>query len=252
MEENFKNKLGFFAFFFLVVFLAVGGFFFTNYLANRPEDNKVVENNSEKTDYRIDKNKEYIYFVNDKVISESAEIYTKDVVINLSTQSTLNESLEKENKIFNNNIKYLDETELLTDELITYNNDNLYALTYREYKTFEYNNYISLVLEDYNYSCFDLSTFIGTKGYIFDTNTGKLLSNDEVLDMYNLNIEGLKELIKEYLNKKQQVVDEQELIKIDDTINNLNYSLYINEYGRLYVSYLVKTTKVDYNEIMEV
>ena len=45
---------------------------------------------------------------------------------------------------------------------------------------------------------------------------------------------------------------EEELIKIDDTIDNLNYSLYINDYGRLYVSFLVKTTKVDYNEVMEV
>ena len=31
-----------------------------------------------------------------------------------------------------------------------------------------------------------------------------------------------------------------------------NYSLYINDYGKLYISYLVKTTQVDYNEVMEV
>jgi len=58
--------------------------------------------------------------------------------------------------------------------------------------------------------------------------------------------------IRENLIGNQQVVEEVELIKIDETIDDLNYSLYINEYGRLYISFLVKTTQVDYNEVMEV
>ena len=217
MEENLKNKLGFWAFFFLVLFLAVGGFFFTDYLVNKPKEGEVNENSNQETiDYRIDKNKDYIYFINEEDIidEEEASVYYKDVIINIKGQEQLTEILEKENKIYKNNIKYLSDEKLLNDEIITYNYNNIFALTFREYKVFEYNNYVSLVIDDHNYSCFDLNTFIGTKSYIFDISNGKLLSSEEVLDKYNLNIVGLKEIIKQRLNDNQQVVDEIELIKI--------------------------------------
>lgn len=252
MEENFKNKLGLFTFIFIILFLAIGGYFFTNYLLNEKEDNK-TNNNKEKQDYRIDQKKDYIYFTNSEVISEGAEIYYQDVVINLTTQETLNETLEKENQIYKNNIKYISDQNILSDEIINYNNDNLYALTFREYSTYEYEKFVSLVLTDYNYSCFDLITFNKTKSYIFNIETGKVLEEQEILKLYNTNIESIKEKIREYLLSKQEIIDEVELIKIEDTLNEFNnYSLYINEYGKLYISYLVKTSQVDYNEIMEV
>ena len=40
---------------------------------------------------------------------------------------------------------------------------------------------------------------------------------------------------------------------VEETVYGLqNYSLYINEYGRLYISFLVKSNKEDYNDSMEV
>lgn len=252
MEENFKNKLGFFTFFFVVLFLLVGGYFLTDYLL-KESSTKDNDNKNEKVqDHRINKEEDYIYFINQETISEGAEIYYRDVVINLDSQEHLTEALEKENKIFKNNIKYLKDVELLSEELINFNFDNLYALTFRNYKVYEYDNYVSLVIEDYNYSCFDLNTFISTKSYIFDIEDASLLTKEEILDLYDTSMDTIKEKIRTYLLSTQKVVDEVELIKIDDTINNLNYSLYINEYGRLYISFLVKTTQVDYNEIMEV
>ena len=252
MEENFKNKLGLFTFIFIILFLAIGGYFFTNYLLNEKEDNK-TNNNKEKQDYRIDQKKDYIYFTNSEVISEGAEIYYQDVVINLTTQETLNETLEKENQIYKNNIKYISDQNILSDEIINYNNDNLYALTFREYEIHEYDKYVSLIIKDYNYSCFDLTSFNKTKSYIFNVENGKLLTEEEILSIYNQSMEQIKEKIREHLVSKQSVIDEVEVIKIDETVSDLsNYSLYINEYGRLYISYLVKTTQVDYNEIMEV
>lgn len=250
MDNNFKNKFGLFTFFFIVIFLAVGGFYLTNYLLNNESTNNTLENNI--IDHKIDKDKDYIYFINKETISEGAEIFYQDVVINLDTQTNLTETLEKENKIYKNNIKYLSDIELLSEELINYNFDNLYALTFRNYKVYEYNNYVSLVIDLHNYSCFDLNTFISTKSYIFDTSTGILLSNEDVLNIYKLNIDLIKEKIRTRLNETQQVVEDIELIKIDETINELNYSLFINEYGKLNISYLVKTTQVDYNDVMEV
>ena len=86
MEENFKSKLGFVFFIFIILFLAIGGYFFMEYTLN-----KVVN-------YKIDDTKDFIYFTNESTISEGAGIYYKDVVINLNTQTTLTESLAKENE----------------------------------------------------------------------------------------------------------------------------------------------------------
>ena len=254
MEENFKNKLGFWTFFLIVIFMAVGGYFLTIYLdqeSNKKNQNKEQEEN---VSYKIEEDKEYIYFINEEAIidEDGAEVFYKDVVINIKGHDTLTKSLETENKIYKNNIKYLDEMKLLTNDIITYKYNNIYALTFREYKIYEYNNYISLIIDDHNYSCFDLNTFISTKSYIFDIKNGTLLKEEEILKKYDINMDTIKEKIKNYLLTKQEIVEEVELIKIDDTLNNLNYSLYINEYGRLFISYLVKTTQVDYNEVMEV
>ena len=250
MEENFKNKLGITIFILLILSLAIGGFFFTNYILKT--DRSINNKEEKKISYKIDNKKEYIYFINNEVISEGAEIYYQDVVVNLTTQTTLNEALKKENEIYKNNIKYISDMNLMSNELVNYNNDNLYALTFREYKTYEYDKYISLVINDYNYSCFDLITYNKSKGYIFDVETGMALEEKDIFYKYNTNLDKIKEQIRSELLTKQSVVDEVEVIKIEDTINDLNYALYINEYGHLFISYLVKTTQVDYNEIMEV
>lgn len=254
MEENFKNKLGFWTFFFIVAFLAIGGYFFTDYILNIKDDDNKNQNENEKINYKIDKDKDYVYFQNEKSIidEDGAEVYYKDVIINIKGQENITEILENENEKYQNNIKYLSDMEFLSDELITYKYNNIYALTFREYKVYEYNDYVSLVIDDHNYSCFDLNTFIGTKSYVFNVSNGKLLTNEEILSLYDINMNHIINKIRENLISNQQVVEEVELIKIDETIDDLNYSLYINEYGRLYISFLVKTTQVDYNEVMEV
>lgn len=255
MEENLKNKLGFWVFTLIVLFLAVGGYFFTDYVLININNKDETQEKEELKDYKVDKTKEYIYYKNEEVISEGtegAEIYYKDVVINLSTQEVLNEALEKENKMYKNNIKYISQMNLISGEIINYNNDDLYALNFREYETYEFDKYVSLVINDYYYSCFDLITFDKSKSYVFNTENGKLLTEEEVLNMYNQNMEGIKEKIREKLIASQTIINEVEVIKIEDTLNMTDYALYINDYGKLYISYLVKTTQVDYNEIMEV
>ena len=64
-------------------------------------------------------------------------------------------------------------------------------------------------------------------------------------------MDSVLEKIREKLNSKQEIVDNEELIKIDDTINNFNdYAFYIDDTGILNLSYIVKTTKTDYNDSM--
>ena len=249
MEENFKGKFGFIIFILIVLFLAIGGFFFTKYILS----DKKEEVKEEVTNYKIDDKKDYIYYTDNETISESAELEYMNVVINLKGQETLTNSLKEENERYKNNIKYISDQSELPSEIINYNNDNIYALTYRTFENYEFDKYVSLVIKDYNYSCFDLLTFTSTKSYIFDITTGKLLEENEILNKYNTSIDKIQEQMKEYLNSKQTQVEDVDLIKIDETINDLkNYSLYINEYGRLYISFLVKSNKEDYNDSMEV
>ena len=252
MEDSFKNKLGFIFFVIIVIGLAIGGFFYTRYTIEEMK-NTGKQEKEEYKDYKIDKDKDYIYYKNEETISEEGEIYYKDVVINLKTQETLNENLEKENKIYKDNIRYIQEGDLLSSELKKYDYDNIYSLMFREYKDYEYNNYVSLVLKDYNFSCFDDITFNKTRSYVFDVKTGEYLTEEEILNIYHLTMDEVKNAMRTYLEGKQSSVDGTNVIKIDETINELNnYGLYINDYGHLCITYLVKTTQVDYNEDMEV
>ena len=248
MEENFKGKFGFIIFILIVLFLAIGGFFFTKYVLSEKKE----EPKEKIINYKIDKNKDYIYYTDNETISEDAELEYMNVVINLKTQETLTKSLKEENERYKNNVKYISDQNLISNEIINYNNDNIYALTYRTFENYEFDKYVSLVIKDYNYSCFDLLTFTNTKSYIFDTSTGELLTEADILKKYNTNLDTIKSQIKEYLNSDQKKIEENG-INIDETVNDLkDYSLYINEYGRLYISFLVKSSKEDYNDSMEV
>lgn len=252
MEENLKSKLGFFLFFFFVLFLAFGGYCYLKYMKYE-EKNKNKNEEVVTVNHKIDDDKDFIYFVNEETISEKGELYYKDIIINLDTQTTLSEALGKENQIYKINIKYISEMEIMNNSLITYNYDNIYSLTFRKYDTYEFGKYISLLVRDYDYSCFDGVTFNDSKSFVFNTENGELIQENELLNMYNLNIDSVKEKVNIYLNAKQSKVNGVDVIKIDETIDGLNAnSLYINEYGHLTISYLVKTSQIDYNEITEV
>lgn len=252
MEENFKSKLGFIFFILIVLFLAIGGYFFMDYTLNNKETNN--EEEDQVISYKIDDSKDYIYYINESTISEGAQIYYKDVVINLNTQTTLTESLAKENERYKNNVQKISETDLISDELINYRNDDIYALTFRNYENYEFGKYVSLVIYDYNYSCFDSITFKEFKSYVFDSSTGKRVENDELLKMYNLNMDNIKEKVRTDLESKQGNNEEGTAnINIDETLNNIEESqFYINNFGRLCVCYLAKTAEGSYNEVMEV
>lgn len=245
--EDSKSKVGSFLFIVFILCLIIGGQLL--YYKVLHKDDVKENDNKGKVDYRIDKKKDFVYYTNESVISEGVDIYYKDVVINIKGQEVLTESLNKENAIYKENIKYISDQNLLSDDLINYNHDNLYMLNYRDYDTSQYKNYYSLLILDYSYDCFDLSSIQKIKSYVFDTNTGKLLTDDELLKEFNTSWDTIKEKMREHLTEKQEIVNEAELIKIDETINNLdNYGFTVNSIGNLVINFLVKTTQVDYND----
>ncbi len=252
MEDNLKSKLGFIIFLIIIIALIGGGQYYLYYIKN--SNNKVSNNVKEKKNIKIDNSKEYFYFINEDTISDAAEIYYKDVVINLNTQLDLTKTLEHENEVYKENVKYiskeLENGNLISKDIVNYDNDDLFSLMFRTYDTYESNKYASLVINDFNYSCLDFITFNKTKAYVFDISNGKLLTEDDLFDKFNVNMAEIKKAIKNHLTSIQ---NEEGTIKIDETVNDLsNYALYINNYNKLCISYLVKTNEVDYNEDMEV
>ncbi len=251
MEENLKNKLGFWTFVFIIIFLVVGGYFFMKHTLE--PKNKDKTETKEKVNYKIEKNKDYIYYENEKDIIAEAEVKTKDVVINLKGQNIITETLKKENELYQSKVEYISDKDIAIQEIINYNYDNIYALSFRNYLDYENGKYVSLVVNDYNYTCMDSVTFSKVKSYVFDTEKDELIKEEDLLKIYNVNMDQVKEKVRVYLQGKQSVVDGVEVIKIDDTLNDFsNYAFYINDFGKLCVTFLVKTTQVDYNEIMEV
>ena len=243
MKKGRSGKIGFVLFLLFIIALLIGGQYLYNYVTN--EDANDYKTKGENEDYRIDKTKDYFYFINESVISESAEIYYKDVVVNIKGSEHITETLNKENAIYKSNIKYISDQDVLSDELINYNSDNIYMVNYREYKTYKYNNYVSLVVLDYLYDCFDQSTIKDSKSYVFDTNTGKLLTNEELYSLFNTNEENIKKEIKEEVISKDSNSSEEILNKI----NNLELnSLYVDDIGKLKAEYLVIYSEINYNE----
>ena len=104
MKKEKNGRIGFIIFLLVIFTLIIGGQYLYSKVLNK---DVIIDKNNEKTkDYRIDKDKDYFYFINDEVISEHAEIFYKDVVINIKGQEHLSESLNEENEIYQLNDCY--------------------------------------------------------------------------------------------------------------------------------------------------
>lgn len=244
-----------------LVLLIVGGYFLTVKVMS--EDKKTPttipdEETASKTEtLKINKDKDFIYFENSDSKSLEHEIIYQDIVLNFQSSNTnIIEKLNNEMNELRKTYKKISEQTITAEEeeKILYKEDDIYSATFRKYTRYFYKNYASLLVEEYDYNCFNGSTFKNSQSYVFDVSNGKTISKNELLNNYNKSIDSIKSTIKEKLEKNQTIVEEQELIDITATLNSLdneeNYALYINKSGFLCISYLVKTTQVDYNDVI--
>ena len=256
MIDGKNNVVGGIAFLIFILVLAIGGFFLTKSLTSKDNDsnNTKVQKDVLTNEHKIDKEKDFIYYSNEKFISIEPDITYKDVTINLDTAETINKELKTELDSIRNTVKYIKDNELDPNREIMYE-DEIYSASERNYETYEYKEYISLLVKDYEFNCYDGSLLKRLKSYVFNVTTGKLLLDNDLLDMYNTNMDIIKAMARDQLLKDQVIEEEVELINIEETINGLNdssnYAIYIDKYGDLYISYIVKTSQVDYNETMK-
>ena len=255
MEEKNKAIFGCILFILIVLTIGIGGYIY----AFKNDNHKTEKELKEKTiiDNKKDESKDLIYFENERKVSNELNITYKDAVINLnnSQASAINNQIKKENEELFNSVKKISETTNDTENEIKYNTDNIYSATIREYQVFKYDNYISLIISDTQYDCFKgVNDSLNIQSYIFDASTNERISNIDILNKYETSLSTVKDKIKEYLTKMQTSAEENNSIKVEETIDSLNnednYALYIDESGELVIKYIVKSDNLNYNETM--
>ena len=248
-RKNFISSILFVAF---ILFLIIGGFFLTKYLTSDEQKDKIKQ--EAINTFKVDNEKELIYFDNETTISEDPEIIYKDVVINLKEADTVNEILHSKMESIRSSVKKISESEVdKSREILNEESDIFYALE-RNYVTYESTKYLSLLITDGEYSCYTGSTIKSQKTYTFSLSNGKQISNQTLLGFHELDIDEVKEKVREKLNQDQVEFGEENTILIDDTVNSIttdDAALYINRAGKLCISFIVKTTQESYNDTIE-
>jgi len=253
MNDSSRNIIGGITFFLIVIILAVGGFFLTKYLTKDEIEETSTNDVTINYEHKVNKEKEFIYYENENFISMEPDITYKDVIINLDVAETINQTLKSELDEIRNSVKYIKDNELDPNREIMYE-DEIYSAKERNYESFEYKNYISLLVKDYEFTCYEGSLLTELRSFVYNTQTGKMILPNDLFELYKINIDIIKEKVRTKLNDSQIVDTETnvELILIDETVNGLddskNFALYIDKYGDLYISFIVKTNEVDYNE----
>ena len=254
MEEKNKAIFGCVFFLILILFIGIGGYIYT---FNNDKHKEV--NNEERilSENKKDKDKDFIYYTNEKTISEKLNIVYKDPIINLdnSLSDAIYNEISKENEQYYNEIKKISETTNDTGKEIAFDTDDIYSATIRDYENFEYENYVTLVVTDSSYDCFSgVHDYPMIKSYIFDVEKNERISNLDILEKYDITLSEVKDKIRAKLQEDQSVDGEVEVIKIDETIDNLSndntYGLYIDDMGKLFIKYVVKSNQINYNESM--
>ena len=254
MEEENRNILGFALFFFCIALLVLGGsvLIFLNY----KEQKKTITTNSQNetivTDKKkVDKNKDFIYYTDEEVISESLSLTSKIPVINLDSEDAKNVSNEVKEyaKSIKNTLKKNTENKTCTYE----NQEGILETSYLDYGVYEYQEYSTLFIRESKYSCEEgFSSSYNVKAYTFDKTTGKRITKEELLAKYDTTLTQVLERIRKNLEESQTIVDDVETIKIEETIGNLKenstFAIYMDEFGDLVMNYVVKTNSVDYND----
>ena len=251
MESKRKNIALSIIFLVFVVGLSIGGYFYTKNITKDKKTNKTKE--EVVKDLRVDQEKDYIYFENEKIISTEPEIVFTDVVINFQGAEVITSSLKGEMDLIRNSVVNISEENIDASKTKLYNDSNIFSAKERTYDVHKSTGYVSLVITDLDYNCYSDLTINNIKGYVFDIKTAKNISNEELLIKYSITTDDIKNRVSDHLDLNQSVVDEIEVIKKEDTLNNLfnSYALYL-ENGNLYISYVVKTNFVDYNDSIKI
>lgn len=244
--EKIKNTVGIVSLVLILLIFIVGGFFAMKVLTKEKKNEDITESNIEgRIDIREDKSKDYIYYENGEEIIESEEIESYDVYFNFKELHDVNTKLKSEMDTIRKTIKYTKDMGEIP-EGANVNDEGIYSLEYRDYQDFNYGDYVSLLVLDYEYDIIKGSNPINIESYVVEKETGKRVTGDVLLEKYNTNMDAIKEKVKTRLQDLKLLND---AILVDETMNNFNtFALYINKKGELAITFVVKTSENNYND----
>ncbi len=252
MQEESNNYLGFGMFFFLIVlFILLGSILLFFNASSKMAEKKTNDFSETLLDDRMkmDKNKDFIYFTEEEILSEEMNLIFKIPIVNLKVESV--NQVNEEIKQYANSIKMT--LQKGDTSLCMYTNTDIYSTNFLEYAIYNYQEYATLLIRESSYTCENgFSSSNKVKSYTFNILTGERLNFNALLVKYNANFANVLEKIRIHLNETQTIVEDIPNILIEETLQNLKeqetYVFYIDEFGDLILNYVVKTNSVDYND----
>ena len=194
MSDIRNGKLYGMIFLFFLVCLVVGGFFLMEYFTSSPAPVKKEETREVaiEKNLKLNPSEEYIYYLNNDLKNELYGINYQDIKINIDSSSarTTEIKLNEEMALLRDSFKKLDDVTLIEEEenKISYKETGIYEAKYAKYTRYFYQNYATILKDNYSFDCFNGEKYLTSVAYVFDTKRGVLLTNADLLQLYNLNI----------------------------------------------------------------
>ena len=89
--------------------------------------------------------------------------------------------------------------------------------------------------------------------------TGKEVTNEELLEAFNISEDTIIESVKKRLNDTQVLDEDVQVIDIDSTIESIKNGAYdvekalsVSKNGKLMINFIVKSNKINYNDYIEI
>ena len=241
MEKNSGVKVAFFIVILLVII--IGGYILmkksismNDNTTNNKKDNTIKV---EQKNIKIDQTKDYVFFDNNDPVVSDLDIDYKKIYLNFKDNESIAQKLNNETDVLRKTVK-IDDT-LEDDEY-----DKLESAEYKRYEYFVSEDYISLVVKYYKFDRENLVTFNKCSTYTFTKDEGKYLTEEELLKKFNITSEEIENKITKFVSD-QDILKEEEDLDSEATINN-GYAVYVNKFGKLMASIIVKSSLKDYNE----
>ena len=232
MNREDSNTPSIIVFVTIIAILLGGGFYLIThkdiYLKDR-EEVKVEE----KKSIKILEDSDYIYYSNLETIDEHNSLEYKTININIDSidAKELQETL-------NNNMS------TIRDSLIRDENGNVVSCDMISYDYNVTSKYVSLNVTTFSYlQNEEQLTKSIIKHYVFDLESGKLLTNRDILKKEGITDQDVRVKIREYIKDDVDV-------DIDATLNS-EYTLSISKEGKVIINTVVKTSNMDYNVSIE-
>lgn len=253
MDSNTKNVFGVICLGIILLVFIVGGYFFKDYMINKIDNKDVKSEKIVPEDIRINTSKDYIYYDNTTEIVD--HIYKEDVILNFKGLENINAELHNElENMSQNKVSVKDN---IIPEGTVCDND-IFSFLNREYSDSEFDKYVSVVIKDYEYNCVNGNLPKNIKSYVIEKSTGKIFSNEELLNIFGFDNEKIAEQVRTRLNNTQVLDGDEQVIDIEGTISsilndsfNTTKALSVSKNGKLVINFIVKSNRINYNDSIE-